>query len=223
MNKKILVLVPFLLLTVGCNTKKETPTSIDSGTSFDSSESINSDESSSSEPIYTLFDKVFTFKDGIYANKNFGIDDTDANKAAFLDNLNTEAGTEMFTSLSVEKCFFNIYGEETNKYTMVVGSQKALGKMTLNSSYDIVKVKASVQAYNKYISYNDSWSIDPEVEFSLMDETFDLSDTIKENEAPEIVTKEVNVGHTNKLTINGLSGRFFLHQLTVTYRILGCA
>lgn len=240
MNKKLFILVPALLLVVSCSNPKSQPASSEQESeipssaipSSEQSEELSSEESSESiseEEQYDILEKQFVFKD-TFATNNYGIDDTEQKTAEFLAKLNQIAEIDdLFTDISVTKCFFNIYGEES-KYTFVLGSSSALGTISLTAKYDIASISLLAQPYNKYVSYNSTWNVDGSVsdpaKFRIdtpntfgQEFSFDEHNYV-DGEAPHESGFNQNINESTKtFTIKGLKYRTLINRLTVKFKV----
>lgn len=233
MNRKLALIIPLVFCLASCMQEKTVPSSSEfdvipsesvteqsnepSSEEISSSEASSEQETSSSEEIHYGF-KTFEFRDSKYASTNYGIADSDSKKEAFLEALNSDAGEEFFTDIDVESCFFNIYGTETNSYTLVLGSSSYDGSMTLKTDFQITEIKVIVQLYHKYISYNDSWSVTTSSTLTLNGTSFGLS--ADEGQAPAEVEKTVTLSKPeNRVNIASTDGRILVHSMVVTYII----
>ena len=241
MNKKLLLFIPTLLLVVSCSTTKPQPVSSEQesnipssvSNSSEESEELSSEESSESSSIeeqYDILEKQFVFKD-TFASNNYGIADTEQKTADFLAKLNQIAEIDdLFTDISVTKCFFNIYGQQTDKYTFVLGSSSALGTISLTAKYDISQISVLAQPYNKYVAYTETWNIDGSVEdpASLTIKTpvtsgqelyFGEAEYHSSGEPGTCGFNHTVDKPTNSFTIEGLNHRTLIHRLTVKFKV----
>ena len=182
-------------------------------------EESSSEEVSSSETDDNIRVVTFDFHKSLYATTNYGIADSDSTKLKFLDALNSEAGEDFFRQIDVANCFFNVYGTETDQYTLVLGSRSNGGNMTITSKYEIIDTTATVQLYNKHYDYNGGgWSIDSSAVFILNGDSFNLSS--EEGQVPEVedITK-APAPSDNRVKIGAEEGRVIVHSLTVTYKL----
>lgn len=240
MNKKLLVLIPALLLVVSCSATKPQPVSSEQESITPSSVIPNSEQSeesseeesvmsSSIEDDYEILEKQFVFKD-TFASNNYGIDDTAQKTAEFMAKLNQMAEIDdLFTDISVTKCFFNIYGSES-KYTFVLGSSSSLGKISLTAKYDIAQISILAQPYNKYVAYNSTWNVDGSVNdpASLRIKTPVTSgqelpfgeNEYRDGEEPGVCGFNHTIdGSTQSFTIEGLNYRSLIHRLTIKFKV----
>ena len=184
-----------------------------------SSEDSSSEEVSSSETIENTRVVTFDFHKSSYATTNYVISDSNDNKLKFLNALNEEAGEDFFQSVNVDNCQFNIFGTETDQYTLILGSRSNGGVMTLTSKYEIAEVTATVQLYNKHFDYNGGgWSIDSSARFFLCGERHNLS--VEEGQVPETIDfTYVEHSPFNDVKLNAEDGRVLVHSLSITYKL----
>ena len=238
MNKRLLLVIPLVFCLASCMEEKQTPSlddndlipsesviedSEDSSSETSSSEEVSSSEvsseqeSSSSEEIQ-LGTKTFDFHDSKYATTNYGVGDSDGNKAKFINALNQDAGEEFFADITVNSCFFNVYGNVTNSYTLVLGSSSQDGNMTIKANYEIYEIRVNVQLYNKYIEYSHSWNVTTFSKLTINGSNYSL--TAQADEEPEIVEKIATLSTSdNKVKLASSGGRILIHSMMVTYKI----
>ena len=104
--------------------------------------------------------------------------------------------------------------------TMTLGSQNNTGELVFNFSVNVSKVKFTVQPYTKYISYNNTYSMDHNSVFVLNGEEHSLA--VDEEYTGETEQKEFEKefsGGTKTITIANKENRqrVFVHSLTITY------
>ena len=228
MNKRFYLLIPFLLLSVGCSDKKEKPSeeqSIPVPASISIDSSSEPSEIESSEPVFPPEDAIiqtvsFTFNNGGYFTNNVGLADGENNKATFLTKLNENDGIEddFFSNITVSGCFFNKY-DDSNKITLVIGSSGGSGSLTLHSNYYVKEIKATLQPYFKYDSYNNIYRYDQNSQVTINGQKF-LLGSLASDDTFETMVADVTINDfTKDITIkNQAEGqRAMVHSLEISY------
>lgn len=226
----ILILAVFL---VGCNEtsseeiitsssiNSETPSSqvTSSQTSEDIISSSIASGTSSEEPEVGVWRKKVTFYNGGFTNSSL---DQAASQSQFVNWFNGESDP-ILDSINYEGyAQLNYIGNQNDSWrfsTLILGSQNSNGKITFNLNVHAIAITVVVQAYSKYIAYNDSYSTDTNATFLIDNKEYDLS------------LEEGHTGDTEKITIDHYSDpvtsfsisnkeagqRVFVHSMEITY------
>ena len=208
------------------STSEETTTSVatsestTTSTSSASSTSTASSQSSTIEPDPVgVTKKTVTFYNGGFTNSSL---DREASRNEFVEWFN---GTDdVLTSIGYEGyAQLNYIGNASDSWrfsTLILGSSSKTGKITFNFKYDIVSVKVEVQAYSKYIAYNNTYSTDTGATFVLDNDEHDLSlaDGYQGDTERKTFEKAYNEGTKTISIANKDEGeRVFVHSLELTY------
>ena len=164
------------------------------------------------------------FRNGGFTTSSFENANT---QASFIEWFNNhENGEGLLRSIDYDDSTYytqmNYIGNEgdPNRFsTMILGSQNKTGELSFELNYAISKITCTVQAYVKYISYSDSYSVDTESVFYIDTDSIDLS-IDNYDELPEekefSVTKREN---ETSFTISSDGSRVFVHQMIIEYFI----
>ena len=216
----LLILVSFLM---GCNgtgsSNNGSSTDILSSSSGQTSEN-SSAESESREPPVGMWTKSVSFYNGGFTNSSL---DQKASQTQFVNWFNGD--DDVLASIDYEGyAQLNYIGNANDDWrfsTLILGSQNSEGKITFNLKVRAVSVKITVQAYAKYIAYNDSYSIDRSATFLIDNEEHDLS--LQEGHTGN--TEQIVIVHpyidetvTSFSISNKEAGqRVFVHSLEITH------
>ncbi len=228
MMKRIYLLL-LLPLLVGCGQKDNT-SSFDSSSehevspgSPEVSESIESSESEEEPDTRERVTTTITFRNGGFTTSTF---EKEATQNSFITWFNNHENADgLLTSITYDNSNYyaqmNYIGNEgdANRFsTLILGSQSKNGLIKFNFSHLIESVTCTVQAYSKYISYSDSYSVDLNSAFKINQTSQDLS-LPNGYSGP---TEEVQVNATinpeaTNFSISSNGGRVFVHEMTITY------
>lgn len=202
MNKKILFVIPMIILMCGCNNENTSsvsdstsPTSSDtsSSTSEDISTNTSTNDDSSSEEILKRYSVSTcnleeTFKAGTQLDVSDNISEQNkANVDKFVKYLNENFETKDFVkTLSTSKCQFGYYKDE-NHSALQLGSGKKDGSIEMEFNYPIKGIELSVINYSKA-----PYTIDKNSEFEIGASLDSLEKYDLKTES-EIVTKTVDI------------------------------
>ena len=127
-----------------------------------------------------------------------------------LDSINYEGYAQM-----------NYIGNEgdANRFsTLILGSQSSEGKITFNFNVTVTTIRVTVQAYSKYIAYNDSYSTDTNATFLINDKEYDLS--VEDGHTGDTETIKIECGFgegVKSLSIANKEARqrVFVHEIEI--------
>lgn len=228
MMKRIYLLL-LLPLLIGCNQKQKTESSDSVSESEQASEtpkpseSLESSESEEEPDTRERVTATITFRNGGFTTSTFEKDTTQNSFIAWFNNHENADG--LLTSIVYDNSNYyaqmNYIGNEgdANRFsTLILGSQSKNGLIKFNFSHLIESVTCTVQAYSKYISYSDSYSVDTNSVFNLNQTSQDLS-LPNGYSGP---TEEVQVNATinpeaTNFSISSTGGRVFVHEMVITY------
>ena len=249
MNKKLILLIPFLMVISACNnaqetvipssseemsesSEKETSTSIEESSEEESSEEQSSEsesseeQSSEEEPNHET--KTFVFK-GASSRPSLGaganLSDTSP-KNAFTALFNGEE--ELLHDFTSESVTFQLVGHQDDGITsLCIGTQKYDGKITLNFNVPIYKISFELENYYKkfnsggteQINYDSNSEVTVTLGNGLATENYDLG---VESYEQVLVNGELKVsGSTNEVTFSNSAAqhRVYVHSLTITYAV----
>lgn len=187
------------------------------GTSTSTSESSSSSSSSSGSST-TLPDgtlkKTVTFYNGGFT----GALDQANKRDAFVTWFNN--GDNTLRSIDCDG-YVQINGiDDDNNTTMILGSRNSEGKLTFNFNYPIYSVKAVVQPYTKYISYNNTYNNDKGAKLYIDTTEYDLSlDASYSGPTENKTFEKVLTGTPSKFSIANKeeNQRVFVHSLEIVY------
>lgn len=188
------------------------------GTSTSTSESSSSSSSSSGSST-TLPDgtlkKTVTFYNGGFTSSSLN---QSASQASFVTWFNN--GDDTLRSIDYDG-YVQINGiDDDNNTTMILGSRNSEGKLTFNFNYPIYSVKAVVQPYTKYISYNNTYNNDKGAKFYIDTTEYDLSlDASYSGPTENKTFEKVLTGTPSKFSIANKeeNQRVFVHSLEIVY------
>ena len=111
-------------------------------------------------------------------------------------------------------------GDSNRFSTLILGSQSKTGALSFNFNVDVIYVKVIVQAYSKYIAFNDTWNVDKHAKILINNVDHDLS--LPDNHEGPADEKEFDLGiasSTKTITLaNYEEGqRVFVHSMEITY------
>lgn len=140
------------------------------------------DDMQSEEKTYTIDFTKLNFTGNLY----------DENPAKQLtEYVNKEAGAEILSSIEGPASQIMNIGatsmHEARKY-ITIGSGSSDGYVKFHFLGKIESVTVTAQAYNKYIDYSSSWSIDANAQCFCNSDTNNLGITVKENAEPDVVS-----------------------------------
>lgn len=222
----LLLLLPLL---IGCNQKQKTESSDSVSESEpplptpEPPESIESSESEEEADTRERVTSTITFRNGGFTTSTFEKETTQNSFIAWFNNHENADG--LLTSIVYDNSNYyaqmNYIGNEgdANRFsTLILGSQNKNGLIKFNFAYPIESVSCTVQAYSKYISYNNSYSVDLTSVFKINQTTQDLA-LPNGYSGP---TEEVQVNATispeaTNFSISSNGGRVFVHEMTITY------
>lgn len=209
--KKLFKLLPLLLsigLLAGCG-ETPTPTPTPEPGPQPTGESVT-------------FDFTKTSELGIVGGKEMSHSN---NAPAFVSAIQGSVeGGSVVTSIDMD----SIYGQLTtlskdSKETtlLTIGTAKREGHMTFNTSKTIYSAVIVAQVYNKYIAYNDSWSVDDSVLHVVLGSASSDCNLKPQGDAPaEYPTSRFEISDNagaKSITLSNASGRVFLYSLTLNF------
>lgn len=209
MHKKILFVIPMIILMCGCNNENSSsvsestsPSSSDtsSSTSEDSStntSTIEESSTSSSEEVLKRYSVSTcnleeTFKAGTQLDVSDNVSEQNkANVDNFVKYLNENFETKDFVkTLSASKCQFGYYKDE-NHVALQLGSGKKDGSIEIEFNYPIKRIELSVLNYSKA-----PYTIDKSSEFEIGASLESLEKYDLKSDS-EVVTKTVDITFDN--------------------------
>lgn len=209
------------------NNQPSSPTDNNSQIPADNNQSSNGNENSNTTdnnggneqvPV-GVTKKTVTFYNGSFTSSTLDQQQSQNDFVSWFngtDNVLTSIGYSGFAQI-------NYIGDEKDDWrfsTLILGSQNDTGEITFNFRVDVSAVKVVVQPYTKYISYNNTYSMDKNSVFILNDEEHSLS--VDENytgETERSTFEKTFTGGTRTIKIANKENRqrVFVHSLEITY------
>ena len=219
--KKLLFVIALSTLLMGCSNNQQQVKNQGTETNNEQMPNNNdngnqnqTDDSNDNNPVITkdTATKTVTFYNGGFTSSTL---DQSESQQKFINWFNGE--DEGFLE-SIRYTGFAQLQNFNEFTTLSLGSQKSTGEIQFNFSVDIVKVELEIQGYYKYISYNNTYSVDTASKFYLDTDEYDLSvnSDYQGEGTKENVSKEYSES-VNSLTISNDRGRVFVHSMTITY------
>ena len=208
--------------SVTSSTSEVTSTSV-STTTTESTTSLPTSTSQSTtselEPPVGVTKKTVSFYNGGFTSSSLN---QEASRNQFVTWFNN--GDDVLESIGYQGyAQLNYIGNTSDSWrysTLILGSGNSEGKITFNFKVDIISIKVTVQAYSKYIAYNDSYSTDTDSIFILDNDEHDLSveDNHQGDTEKETIEKAYMEGTKVISIANKEAGnRVFVHSLELTY------
>ena len=140
-------------------------------------------------------------------------------KAAFTALFNANI-TGFMTGYSSSAVFMTYYQDEQNS-SLCIGSGSSGGSISLNFSYEIVSISFEIQAYCKFITYNNSYTGDTASSVTIAGTNYSLArdDVSTGLSTPETHSLDFDTPIT-KLDISNANGkqRTYINYITFTYK-----
>jgi len=206
MKNKAFLLMPALLLLVGCNTNKGGNTSNNNSNHSDVSNTDTSSNSESSQGVTLIF-KGSSTREGMTPGSQLR-DNTSEYKpdVAFKSVLGSYVSS--YTSTS---CSFAWVGPEDETTTsLTIGSSSYGGELVLNLTQKVTSIKVTLQGYYKL-------NKDSNADIYINDQHFDMSST---GETPDIHEEEIDFEtpvEQLKFSNEYSKHRTYVHELTLFY------
>lgn len=108
------------------------------------------------------------------------------------EEINRQAGKEILSSIegpASQIMSIDANSKQDARKYVTIGSGSSDGYVKFHFLGKIKSVTVKAQAYNKYIDYTSTWSIDANAKCFLNSDANDLGITVKENAEPDVVTK----------------------------------
>ena len=144
--------------------------------------------------------------------------------ANLVSYINTAAGKNILSSIEADNSQIMSIDENSlqpmRKY-ITIGSGSSEGYVKFNFASEVTSITVTAQAYNKYIDYSSTWSIDTEAKCFVNNEDNDIGVTTTSGVEPTAVTKTFTFDNpTTALTFFNLAGkqRTFILAMTVTLK-----